>query len=78
MSKEGKEDITMLKLTSGGYNLVEDTLVFDSNIGCVAMDLRSGLEVAYTLIDCLNLEYRENTVADAEDKIAEMEDSISW
>ena len=74
-----KEEVTKISLVnnSGGYNLVGDTLTFESNLGTVAMDLRSGLEVAYTLIDCLNLDYYKNTVEDAEMKIVEMEDSIS-
>lgn len=74
-----KEEETKISLVnnSGGYNLVGDTLTFESNLGTVAMDLRSGLEVAYTLIDCLNLDYYKNTVEDAEMKIVEMEESIS-
>lgn len=74
-----KEEVTKISLVnnSGGYNLVGDTLTFESNLGTVAMDLRSGLEVAYTLIDCLNLDYYKNTVEDAEMRIVEMEDSIS-
>lgn len=72
-----KEKVTILKLTSGGYNLVQDHLVFDSNIGTIGMDLRSGLEVAYTLIDCLNLDYYKNTVEDAEMKIVDIEEGVT-
>lgn len=75
--EEKKVTVVNIQNNSGGYNLVGDTLTFESNLGTVAMDLRSGLEVAYTLIDCLNLDYYKNTVEDAEMKIVEMEDSIS-
>ena len=77
MSKE--EDITIFKIknNSGGYNLVEDHLIFESDKGAIAMDLRSGLEVAYTLIDCLNLDYYKNTVEDAEMAIVDREESIT-
>lgn len=74
-----KEKVTLLEIenNSGGSNLAGDKLVFQSNIGTIGMDLRSGLEVAYTLIDCLNLDYDKNTVKDAEMKIVEQEEGVS-
>ena len=74
-----KEKVTLLEIenNSGGSNLAGDKLVFQSNIGTIGMDLRSGLEVAYTLIDCLNLDYYKNTVEDAEMKIVEQEEGVS-
>lgn len=73
-----------MKLTQGGYNFVKNKLIFEADIlsidnttGGVCIDLRSGLEVAYTLIDCLNLDYHKNTVADAEDKIVDIEEGVS-
>lgn len=74
-----EEKVTLLEIenNSGGSNLAGDKLVFQSNIGTIGMDLRSGLEVAYTLIDCLNLDYYKNTVEDAEMKIVDREESIT-
>lgn len=74
-----EEKVTLLEIenNSGGSNLAGDKLVFQSNIGTIGMDLRSGLEVAYTLIDCLNLDYYKNTVEDAEMKIVEQEEGVS-
>lgn len=73
-----KEEVKIINIdnNSGGYNLMCDHLCFKSNIGDIALDLRSGLEVAYTLIDCLNLDYYKNTVADAEDKIVDLEEGV--
>lgn len=75
--KEEEVKIINIKNNSGGYNFMCDHLVFDSDMGAIAFDLRSGLEVAYTLIDCLNLDYHKNTVADAEDKIVDIEEGVS-
>lgn len=74
-----KEKVTLLEIenNSGGSNLAGDKLVFQSNIGTIGMDLRSGLEVAYTLIDSLGLDYYKNTVEDAEMKIVEQEEGVS-
>ena len=76
MDKE-KTQIIHIDNNSGGYNLAEDTLVFGSNIGLIGMDLRSALEVAYTLIDCLHLDYYTNTVEDAEMAIVDREEGVS-
>ena len=74
-----EEKVTLLEIenNSGGSNLAGDKLVFQSNIGTIGMDLRSGLEVAYTLIDSLGLDYYKNTVEDAEMKIVEQEEGVS-
>ena len=74
-----KEKVTLLEIenNSGGSNLAGDKLVFTSNIGTIGMDLRSGLEVAYTLIDNLGLDYYKNTLEDAEMKIVEQEEGVS-
>lgn len=74
MSKDEEVKIIKIEKNSGGYNLMCDHLVFESDIGPIAFDLRGGLEIAYTLIDCINLDYYKNTVADAEDKIVEIEE----
>lgn len=74
-----EEKVTLLEIenNSGGSNLAGDKLVFQSNVGTIGMDLRSGLEVAYTLIDSLGLDYYKNTVEDAEMKIVDREESIT-
>lgn len=72
MSKEVK--VINIDNNSGGYNLTGEYLTFSSNIGDIALDLRSGLEVAYTLIDSLNLDYYKNTVEDAEMAIVDKEE----
>ena len=74
-----KEKVTLITIdnNSGGSNLAGDKLVFTSNIGTIGMDLRSGLEVAYTLIDNLGLDYYKNTLEDAEMKIVEQEEGVS-
>lgn len=75
--EEKKVTVVNIQNNSGGYNLRGDTLTFESNLGTIAMDLRSGLEVAYTLIDCLGLDYYKDTVEKAEMKIVDMEEGVS-
>lgn len=71
-----KENIKMLKITDGGYNLVQDTLIFSSNIGDIAMDLWSALEVAYTLVDCVGLDYDKHSMQQVEEKIVDREENV--
>lgn len=75
--EDKKVTVVTIGNNTGGYNLVGNTLTFESNLGTIAMDLRSGLEVAYTLIDCLGLNYYSDPVEKAEMKIVDMEEGVS-
>ena len=71
--KENFEEIR-IKNNSGEYNPIKNILYFESNIGTIALDLKSGLNVVFTLTDCLGLPYKETTLVDIENKIAEFEE----
>lgn len=72
-----------IKLTEGGYNLIKNKLIFEAEIlsidnttSGVCIDLRSGLEVAATLTDCVGLDYKKATINKVEDRIADIEEEI--